>query len=118
MGGSFVGHRAHHSRGAREGNFRGGVGEAPRGLDAAALRGFFRCAMTDDHLSALLALCEAGKKDKEGWFHLPEGRRYDVDILDTWNMTVERLPQRVENAVRVPLPARPFMAVRVVVAER
>lgn len=30
--------------------------------------------MTDDHLSALLALCEAGKKDKEGWFHLPEGR--------------------------------------------
>ena len=31
-------------------------------------------AMTDDHLSALLALCEAGKKDKEGWYHLPEGR--------------------------------------------
>jgi hypothetical protein len=30
--------------------------------------------MTDDHLSALIALCEAGKKDKEGWFHLPEGR--------------------------------------------
>jgi hypothetical protein len=30
--------------------------------------------MTDEHLSALLALCEAGKKDKEGWFHLPEGR--------------------------------------------
>ncbi|MBK7582349.1 MAG: hypothetical protein IPI67_19350 [Myxococcales bacterium] len=29
--------------------------------------------MTEDHLSALLAACEAGKKDKEGWFHLPEG---------------------------------------------
>ncbi|MFO0569294.1 MAG: hypothetical protein U0263_26790 [Polyangiaceae bacterium] len=30
--------------------------------------------MTEDHLSALLQACEAGKKDKEGWFHLPEGR--------------------------------------------
>lgn len=29
--------------------------------------------MTDDHLGALLSTSEA-KKDKEGWFNLPEGR--------------------------------------------
>ena len=68
----------------------------------------------DDYLICYFGFNQPSFRD----VHLPEGRRYDVDILDTWNMTVERLPQRVENAVRVPLPARPFMAVRFVVAER
>lgn len=43
---------------------------------------------------------------------LPEGRRYTVDVLDTWGMTIERLPETVEGSATIPLPARQFMALR------
>ncbi|NYD67586.1 DUF5605 domain-containing protein [Agromyces atrinae] len=42
---------------------------------------------------------------------LPEGR-FAVDVLDTWNCTVETLPDVHEGTVRVDLPGRQFMAVR------
>ena len=40
---------------------------------------------------------------------LPEGD-FEVDVIDTWNMTVERMPGVHRGAVRVELPARQFMA--------
>lgn len=46
-------------------------------------------------------------------FDLPEGR-YRADIIDTWNMTVERLRGAVSSHCRVDLPRRQFMAVRFV----
>jgi hypothetical protein len=42
---------------------------------------------------------------------LPEGE-FHVDVLDTWNMTVETLPGTFSATVRVDLPGRQFMAVR------
>ncbi|KRF21819.1 DUF5605 domain-containing protein [Phycicoccus sp. Soil803] len=42
------------------------------------------------------------------------GVRYHVDVIDTWNMTVNRLPGSVEGSVRVDLPGRPYMAIRLV----
>ncbi|MGA1836662.1 DUF5605 domain-containing protein [Herbiconiux sp. 11R-BC] len=47
---------------------------------------------------------------------LPEGE-YHVDVIDTWNMTVDRLSGVHSGVVRVPLPARQYMAVRLVAAE-
>ena len=44
----------------------------------------------------------------------PRGRQYAVDVIDTWNMTVERLDGVFEGTFRVPLPARQYMAVRLV----
>lgn len=43
---------------------------------------------------------------------LPAGRRYSVDVIDTWGMSVERLPEEVEGSATIPLPARQFMALR------
>jgi hypothetical protein len=40
------------------------------------------------------------------------GRRYVVDVIDTWGMTVERLDGIFEGSFRVPLPARQYMAIR------
>ena len=40
--------------------------------------------------------------------------QWAIDVIDTWNMTIERLPGRHRDAVRVELPGRQFMAVRVV----
>jgi hypothetical protein len=43
---------------------------------------------------------------------IPAGMRAHVDVIDTWNMTIETLPGIHEATITVPLPARPFMAVR------
>jgi uncharacterized protein DUF5605/uncharacterized protein DUF5060/uncharacterized protein DUF4038 len=48
---------------------------------------------------------------------LPPGVRVHVDVLDTWNTTVERLPGAHEGTVTVPLPARPYMAIRLVAVD-
>ena len=37
---------------------------------------------------------------------------WTIDVIDTWNMTVERLEGTHRTTVRVPLPGRQFMAVR------
>jgi hypothetical protein len=44
-------------------------------------------------------------------FKLPVGS-WDVDVIDTWAMTVTTLPEPVRQAVEVALPARQYMAVR------
>jgi len=44
---------------------------------------------------------------------MPAGERYEVDVIDTWNMTVEKVEGVREGTFRVDLPARPYMAVRV-----
>ena len=46
---------------------------------------------------------------------LPDGNFY-VDVIDTWNMTIDRLPGIHSGMVRVDLPARQYMAVRLVAA--
>ncbi|SIT89954.1 DUF5605 domain-containing protein [Microbacterium sp. RU33B] len=44
---------------------------------------------------------------------LPEGE-WTIDVIDTWSMTIERFGGVHTGSVRVPLPGRPFMAVRVI----
>lgn len=44
---------------------------------------------------------------------LPDGE-WAIDVIDTWNMTVERLDGTHRTTVRVPLPGRQFMAVRAI----
>jgi hypothetical protein len=43
---------------------------------------------------------------------MPVGERYEVDVIDTWNMTVENVEGVHEGTFRVDLPARPYIAVR------
>nr|WP_201468812.1 DUF5605 domain-containing protein [Microbacterium hydrocarbonoxydans] len=44
---------------------------------------------------------------------LDEGE-WTIDVIDTWNMTIDRLPGvHGSGSVRVELPGRPFMAVRI-----
>jgi hypothetical protein len=45
-------------------------------------------------------------------FQMPAGTAYTVDVIDTWNMTVETIEGRREGTFRVELPARPYIAVR------
>ena len=43
---------------------------------------------------------------------LPPGKACTVDVIDTWNMTVERLDGQRSGIFRVELPARQYMAIR------
>jgi hypothetical protein len=45
-------------------------------------------------------------------FAMPPGTAYAVDVIDTWNMTVETLEGAYAGTFRVDLPARPYIAVR------
>ncbi|MEU1972710.1 DUF5605 domain-containing protein [Microbacterium sp. NPDC019599] len=43
---------------------------------------------------------------------VPEGMTATIELIDTWSMTVEQLPGVHDGVVRVQLPARPYMAIR------
>lgn len=45
-------------------------------------------------------------------FRMKPGIRYQVELLDTWNMKVEKLPGSYEGTFRIELPSRMYMAVR------
>lgn len=47
---------------------------------------------------------------------LPAGQRVHVDVIDTWNMTIDRLDGVFEDSFTVPLPARPYIALRLTAA--
>ena len=42
------------------------------------------------------------------------GTKYLVDVIDTWNMTIERFDHPMAGTFRVELPGRPFIALRLV----
>ena len=42
------------------------------------------------------------------------GTRWHVDVIDTWNMTIDRQPEIAEGCFRVPLPGREYMAIRLI----
>jgi hypothetical protein len=44
-------------------------------------------------------------------FNLPQSGQFTIDIVDTWNMTTERLPGTFSGPVRVPMPGRKYMAI-------
>ncbi len=60
---------------------------------------------------AMMLIYFARKQPAFRLFDLPAGR-YRVDIIDTWNMTIERMKGTVSGSCRIDLPRRQFMAVR------
>lgn len=45
-------------------------------------------------------------------YNMRPGVRYHVDVIDTWNMTVEEQPGVYEGSFRIELPGRQYMALR------
>ena len=48
---------------------------------------------------------------------IPQGMTAHVDVIDSWNMIIERLPGVHDGTVRFDLPGRPYCALRLVSAE-
>ncbi|MCX6327034.1 MAG: DUF5605 domain-containing protein [Bacteroidia bacterium] len=53
------------------------------------------------------------EKPLEWTFDLPDYRNYQVEIIDTWNMTSEILNQNFQKKFTVKLPGKPYMAVKI-----
>jgi hypothetical protein len=66
----------------------------------------------DQYLLGYLGRAQSRFRD----VNLPRGSTWTIDVIDTWNMTVERLPGEHTGTVRVPLPGREFMAIRATAA--
>lgn len=45
-------------------------------------------------------------------FHLPDGLQFTVDVIDTWDMTITRLPGLYDGEFKIELPGKQFIAVR------
>jgi hypothetical protein len=45
---------------------------------------------------------------------LPENKIYDVEVIDTWNMTIKLLDKTYSGKCIIELPARPYIALRIV----
>lgn len=45
-------------------------------------------------------------------FYLPEDQRYEIEVIDTWNMTIESAGVH-SGTTRIELPQRQYMAVRI-----
>ncbi|WP_082104496.1 DUF5605 domain-containing protein [Demequina soli] len=43
---------------------------------------------------------------------IPPGRRAEIDVIDTWEMTIDTLPGAFEGRVVVPLPRKSHLAIR------
>lgn len=45
-------------------------------------------------------------------YELPEGNSYEIELLDTWDMTVTKLPGVYTGSIRIDLPEKQYMAIR------
>ena len=50
-------------------------------------------------------------------FSRKPGTKYRAEVIDTWNMTIERLEGTYEGSFRIELPGKQYMAVRLTKAE-
>lgn len=45
-------------------------------------------------------------------YELPEGCTYEIELLDTWDMTVTKLPGTYSGSIRIDMPEEQYMAIR------
>ncbi len=59
-------------------------------------------------------LCYFGvHQPAEMTFDLPPGQRYNVEVIDTWDMTINAIEGTFEDRFQVGLPGKPYVAVRI-----
>jgi hypothetical protein len=48
---------------------------------------------------------------------IPDGQTARIDVIDTWEMTIRRLPDAYTGRVRIDLPGKPYTALRLILDE-
>ena len=47
-------------------------------------------------------------------YTLPQGKKYKIELIDTWNMKIKELPDIYEGKIRICLGGKQYMAVRMI----
>ncbi|MBI1256258.1 MAG: DUF5060 domain-containing protein [Chloroflexi bacterium] len=81
----------------------------PGGLNPAEITRDLYCVGQPDR--CYLAYGGRGQPG-EARLTLPEGKRYSVDVIDAWEMTITRLEGTLTGQCRVSLPSKPYIALR------
>lgn len=63
----------------------------------------------DDHRIIYLGMGRPGFRS----VLLPAGWQWHVDVIDTWNMEITTMPNAAEGRIKVELPGREYMAIRI-----
>ncbi len=94
----------------------GGLGSFMRGtrtIDTIISEGAWNCTAggyhEDDYFIFYFGNHQPGFRN----FSLPAGSTFRVDVIDTWNMTIDCFAEAATGAITVPMPARKYMAVRI-----
>lgn len=45
---------------------------------------------------------------------LPEDKKFQIEVIDAWNMTIDKIEGEYSGETEIPLPQRPYMAVRAI----
>lgn len=45
-------------------------------------------------------------------YQLPEGCTYEIELIDTWDMTIRKLPGSYSGSIKIDLPEKQYMALR------
>ncbi|MGI5423837.1 DUF5605 domain-containing protein [Streptomyces sp. CA-179760] len=94
---------------ARLGFLRRIVAEVPGGaLEPLPGDWDARWAGTDEHRLVYFGFGRPSRRT----FVMPPGTEWAIDVVDTWNMTVDTLPEPHSGRFTVSLPGREYMAVR------
>lgn len=55
-----------------------------------------------------------GEHQPAGWsWGLPKDAAYTVEVIDTWQMTITPIDGIFKNAAEIPLPGKPYLAIRI-----
>lgn len=125
VGGSYFWHAeefAEHSWSRHGGRLDGQAGARLQFL-ADVLAGAPGDLTRDPEESTTFTLCQPGQyylqyhglhRYSTRTYTLPDDAEFTVELLDTWDMTIERLPGTVSGEFVLDLPRRPNLAVRII----
>ena len=84
-----------------------------RAVDTIIPEGSWNCAAGGYHEDDYFIFYFGSHQPGFRLFNLPEGATYRVDVIDTWNMTIECFAEAARGSITVPMPTRKYMAIRI-----
>ncbi len=84
-----------------------------RAIDTIIPEGPWNCTAGGYHEDDYFIFYFGSHQPAFRYFNLPQGATYRVDVIDTWNMTVDCVSAAASGNITVPMPARKYMAIRI-----
>jgi hypothetical protein len=94
---------------------KGNIFAAPsdRPVDRIIAEGRWNCTAGGYHEDDYFIFYFGSHQPAIRYFNLPQDATFRVDVIDTWNMTIETIAQNASGPIRVPMPSQKYMAIRI-----